>query len=215
MDKDLEHEITNERLRFIAKILSLYTHEIKNHMAIINESVGLIGDIVEFSDDSSQIDFEQILELAQKTRTQIKASSQFTSFLNHFAHRMDTDVSSFGVNEALEELIVLLSKAAAQHSVAIVTEFEPAVKHVFNNPSLFQFLIFLLLYKTIIAAKPDETINIKTRCLVNDVVVTITLPEGISIDSDIVDYIVLKTGYKLQWTGQTVEIMIPAQPPEA
>ncbi|MBF0520244.1 MAG: hypothetical protein HQK92_11025, partial [Nitrospirae bacterium] len=48
-NKDLEHEVTNERLRFIAKILSLYTHEIKNHMAIINESVGLMGDIIEFS----------------------------------------------------------------------------------------------------------------------------------------------------------------------
>ncbi|MBF0464532.1 MAG: hypothetical protein HQK88_00100 [Nitrospirae bacterium] len=208
-NKDLEHELTNERLHFIAKILSLYTHEIKNHMAIINESVGLMGDIIEFSGESSEIDSVQILELGQKTKSQIKASSQFTSFLNHFGHRMDTEHTLFGVNDALEELVTLLHKAAVQNRVILETEFEPTLKPVFTNPSLFQFLIFLFLYKTITAIKPNSVIKIKTKYSVNDVSVTILPLDVACIDNVLIDFILSQTGYKIQWLEQSVEILIP------
>jgi len=43
-----KEDIQSLQLSFIAKILSTYTHEMKNHLAIIKESSGLMQDMFEF-----------------------------------------------------------------------------------------------------------------------------------------------------------------------
>ena len=58
MGNRCEQDLRYLQLCFIGKIIAGFTHEIKNHLAIIKESAGLIGDLIKFGkkgkDESAQ-----------------------------------------------------------------------------------------------------------------------------------------------------------------
>ena len=105
--KNNEQELRFLQLRFIGKIMAGFTHEIKNYLAIIKESAGLIGDMVK-KGKMSKNDIPEYLDIVHSIEDQIeKATEQFT-YLNRFSHRMDSRLSTFNLNECLGELIALV-----------------------------------------------------------------------------------------------------------
>ncbi len=104
---DIEHELRVSQLCFIGKILSLFTHEINNHLAILKESAGLMEDLIEFGESQSKQDSGQYLQISHSIHNQVRKTMTLLKYLNRFGHRFDHEISSFNLNESLEELLVL------------------------------------------------------------------------------------------------------------
>jgi C4-dicarboxylate-specific signal transduction histidine kinase len=215
---DAERETSDARFGFIGKILSLYTHEVKNHLAVINESVGLIGDILEFNTGPSR-DPAQMLEIVQNVKAAIKRSSEFTGFLNRFAHRMDAPISSFNAGDVVEEVAALLHKAAAQNMVVVAIRTAADLPPAANNPSMLQFILWLFLFGAITGVEVNSTITVRTQKSQRGLTVLITTggkmtrPGGgrKSLCSDeVFAHAVQRTGITVTETDEAVEISIPA-----
>jgi hypothetical protein len=179
-----EQDLLPLQLRFIGKIIAGFTHETKNYLAIINESVGLIGDMVKIG-KPSQENISAYLEIIHSIEDQIKRTNTHFSYLNRFAHRMDTQLSSFNVNESLEELIALLRRFANLKRLSLEKDFQEDIPPIYSNPSIVQFVVFSFLEEWISKLDKNSKITIGTAFADNTIKIRI-IPEGnvISVVSD-------------------------------
>jgi len=176
MESKNEVDVTFLHLRFIGRILAGFTHEIKNHLAIVKESAGLIGDMIQLG-KSTQNDSGQYLEIVRSIEEQIEKSTAHFTYLNRFSHRMDTPLSTFSVNDSIEELAALLQRFANQKRITIDKDFQEDLAPVHSNPSMLQFLVFTFLEEMLAELDKNSRISIKTEGANNAVSIRI-IPEG-------------------------------------
>jgi nitrogen-specific signal transduction histidine kinase len=176
MKHENEEELRLLQLQFIGKILAGFTHEIKNYLAIIKESNGLIEDLITLG-KSAEGDSEQYLEITRSVAEYIEKTNNLFRYLNRFAHRMDSQLATFNLNETLEELIALVTRFANQKKIHIGKDFQEDIPPVYSNPSLVQFVVFSFLYEKIKNLDNNSKITIQTAAADKTVKIGI-IPEG-------------------------------------
>jgi len=174
---DIEHDLRVSQLCFIGKILSLFTHEINNHLAILKESAGLMEDLIEFGESRSKQDSGQYLQISHSIHTQVRKTMTLLKYLNRFGHRFDHEISSFDLNESLDELLVLIQRSVNQKRITIEKEFDNSIPAVRSSPSQLQLLVFSLLEEKIRRLDDRSTISIKTSHSKGKITISI-LAEG-------------------------------------
>ncbi|TFG36624.1 MAG: HAMP domain-containing histidine kinase [Nitrospirales bacterium] len=217
MESKNEVGVTFLHLRFIGKILAGFTHEIKNHLAIVKESAGLRGDMIQLG-KSTQDDSGQYLEIVQSIEEQIEKSTTHFTYLNRLSHRMDTPLSTFSVNDSIEELAALLQRFANQKKIMIEKDLQKDLAPVHSNPSMLQFLVFTFLEEMLTELDKNSRISIKTEGANNAVAIRIT-PEGNFVEGasgtgpmlfEIGDAVIKQLGGTLsRETGKGVVILLP------
>jgi signal transduction histidine kinase len=155
---NLREQIKYQKL-FVGIILASFTHELRNHLAVVKESSGLQQDMIAL--DGSVKDLSGLVQTLQSVDEQIDNALQLSSFLNRFAHRMDNEEAYFSVAEVLDELMVLVSRLARQRLVALDTDFSEVVPPVVGDPANLQMLVFFLLDEKIRNLPRESSILIR------------------------------------------------------
>ena len=110
----------NEKeLEFFGKITAGITHEMKNVLAIIKESAGLMEDIMSLSAEASIPHQDKIQTSLTKIKTQIVRGVELTNRLNRFAHSSDETSAKIDLNETAEQLIELSQRFARLKNVVL------------------------------------------------------------------------------------------------
>lgn len=139
-----DKNLCQEQIAFQGRIVAGATHEFQNHLAVIKEYSGLINDLL----NGKQADGKQVIkrcrEITANINERANRAAALADALNRFAHRGDAAVSAFRINDAVEDLIALLQRFAAQHNIALEAKYGGRVAELMNNPSLLQYLVFLL-----------------------------------------------------------------------
>jgi nitrogen-specific signal transduction histidine kinase len=148
-------------LRFIGKIIAGFTHEVKNYLAIIKESAGLMEDLIKLG-RTSVSDSGQNLEIIHLIEEQIEKANVLSRYLNRFAHRMDDQLATFNINESLEELTALVTRFANQRKITIEKDFHEPIPSISSNPSLLQFVVYSALEEKIRNLDKNSKIAIQT-----------------------------------------------------
>jgi nitrogen-specific signal transduction histidine kinase len=183
MTYNFEQELRLLQLRFIGKILAGFTHESKNYLAIIKESAGLIEDMIKLGKSGEEAS-GQFLEITHSIEEQIEKSTGLFKFLNRFSHRMDTQLSAFNCNEALEELMALVNRFANQKRIELLKDFQQDLPEIYGNPSMIQFLVFSFLEENIKTLDKNSRITIKTGAANGSIMIKI-IPEGNLLEIEI------------------------------
>lgn len=181
MGNRCEQDLRYLQLCFIGKIIAGFTHEIKNHLAIIKESAGLIGDLIKFGKKGKD-ESAQYLEIIGSVEDQMERTVELFNYLNRFAHRMDMQTAVFNVNDSLEELVALVNRFAHQRKITLEKEFQRDLPPIKNDPPLFQFLVFCLIENTLMALDKNSKIVLKTSVSADRILVSI-VPKGNFIES--------------------------------
>lgn len=182
MENKNEQDLRLLHLRFIGKILAGFTHEIKNYMAIIKESAGLIEDMIKL-EKSTKSDSGQYLEITRSIEEQIEKTNDLFRYLNRFSHRMDTELSTFSVNETLEELSALLNRFANQRKISLEKDFQKDIPSINSNPSMLQLLVFQFLEEKLTSLDKNSRLIIKTESANGSIAIRI-IPKGNLLDVD-------------------------------
>ncbi len=112
------------QLRFFGKMTASISHEIKNVMAIINESAGLLEDYSLMAEKGMPIDPERLKVVSERVTAQIQRADIITKNLNNFAHSVDEFEKSIGIRETLELAVGLAGRFADMRSVKL--RFQPS-----------------------------------------------------------------------------------------
>jgi C4-dicarboxylate-specific signal transduction histidine kinase len=99
---------------FIGKIMASATHELRNVLAIVKESAGLIEDIVEASEQSGTPTAERLMRAVGRIRDQVKRGADLITSLNKFAHSLDHAEEEVDLNQAVQQISFLCQRRASQ-----------------------------------------------------------------------------------------------------
>lgn len=123
-------------IRFFGSTTASVSHEFKNCLAIMNESAGLLQDLVMLSQKGKPLDPTRIDRIAAQISGQIKRADGIVKNLNSFAHSTDVPEKSVDMGETLSLVIALAQRSAANQGVSI--EFVlPQEKIVFVTHPFF------------------------------------------------------------------------------
>lgn len=203
MTHEMEEALRDAHLAFLGRLLSGFTHELKNHLSIINELNGLMGDLLELGmqkNDETGRKFQKIIvSIAQR----IDQANTLTKNLNSFGHRMDAPFTIFSVNDILREEMALMHKFIKLKGISIDIDLQDDIPSVRTNPALFQFLGYIFIDAVISGAKKGEEIKLISREENGNVVVHLEKQrdgsengerEADSLQSGLIDYVIEKLG---------------------
>lgn len=111
----------DKEVAFFGKITAGITHELKNVLAIIRESSGLMGDIISISPEAVVKHQEKIQNSIVRIKDQIERGVNLTDRLNRFAHSTDETLSKIDLQETIEQLITLAQRFARLKHVVLNT----------------------------------------------------------------------------------------------
>jgi nitrogen-specific signal transduction histidine kinase len=131
-------------LSFVGKIIAGFTHEIKNHFAIIKETGGLMQDFIDMG-KCSKGELKQFSGSIRCIEEQIFKAISLIDYLNGFAHRMDRPRSEVNINEVLQELVALMTRFAYQKKIVFETDFKRQIPSFETNPPMLQYVLFCLI----------------------------------------------------------------------
>lgn len=97
---------------FIGKITAGATHELRNVLAIVKESAGLIEDIINSPGKPGTAIADRLMRPVERIRGQVDRGSELLTSLNRFAHSLDHAEDEIDLNEMVELLSSLSQRAA-------------------------------------------------------------------------------------------------------
>ncbi len=114
----------NEEAAFIAKITASTTHEIRNVLAIVRESAGLIGDMVRAFEKRGTVNREGMTRAVDRIDAQVSRGAEIVSNLNRLAHSLDNPQQELDLSQEVRQAAFLCRRFAQQRKqmVRVVCE---------------------------------------------------------------------------------------------
>ena len=97
---------------FMGKITAGVTHEMKNVLAIIRESAGLMEDLLSLAKDNSFEAGEKFLKILSRIGDQVTRGVELSNALNQFAHGPDQPFATVDMNRLIDQLVFLCQRFA-------------------------------------------------------------------------------------------------------
>ncbi len=165
-------------VQVFGKISAAVSHDLKNVLAIVNESAGLLDDLALRAAKGIEIPPERLSTTTARILKQVKRGDAVLKNLNRFAHSTDVPVAQVNVAEMLKLMVDLAARQAAMKEVTFtLTLAEPLVT---TWVAYLESLVYLLLRHIIETLPRKETVAI-TVAAEGGTVVTIGLvnPTGL------------------------------------
>lgn len=150
-------------LQVFGRISASISHEVKNHLAIINENAGLLDDIAIMSENSRPIEKDRIQTLAEKMMRQIERADMAIRNMNRFSHSVDLPLQNADIGETISLVLTLSNRLIANSGIRV--EMRPPKESIFVRTHLFYFMTILFLYLEYTLSHSDKgkTITITTQ----------------------------------------------------
>jgi len=132
----------NKEVAFFGKITAGITHEMKNVLAIINESSGLMEDILAITEDDTFPHKDRFKKTLNRILGQIQRGNNITTNLNRFAHSSDYSPASVDLNEVSEQMVSLASRFARLKNVILKAGHYDESVIIKTHPVALQMALF-------------------------------------------------------------------------
>ena len=146
------NHLKRKELVFFGKITAGITHEIKNVLAIIQESSGLMEDILDITENGTFPHKDKFIKSLNRIHGQIQRGIDITSRLNRFAHNPDHCPASLDLNEIAEQMVLLASRFARLKNVVLESSPSDPPLIIKSDPVSLEMALFesieILLYIT-------------------------------------------------------------------
>ena len=130
-----------ENLAFFCKVNASISHELKNIMAIISETAGLLTDISEMAGKGSPIELDMLTESTQSIVEEIQRGFTTIRQMNRFSHSIDTPIVSIDLRKILDLVSHLLGYLSFSGEIC-VHPVEEDVPMALTCPFILQTIIY-------------------------------------------------------------------------
>lgn len=128
-------------LAFFARIAASISHEIKNHLAIINEQNGLLGDLLALAAKSGETPASRMDAVVNDISKQITLTDTIVRRFNAFAHTADKAAATVDAGDSLALLAQIGGRLARLKEKRLVVDTLPG--HVLIRTNHFALLHLL------------------------------------------------------------------------
>jgi len=149
-------------IAFFGRITAGVTHELKNVLAIVNESSGLMQDLLALSKEAPAY-HDRFIKALTSIKGQVQRGQSLIARLNQFAHTPDIAVRSIDLFETAGLVVALSQRFAALKNVTLKMvpplPSEQAVQATLNLIQ-FQMALFTAIECWLSLAAPGNKLNI-------------------------------------------------------
>ena len=107
-DKDV---LAEGGIRFFGRMSAGATHEIKNTLAIINESAGLLNDLSMVAEKGHPLSLTRINNISYVVTRQVQRADLVLKKLNRFSHSVDLSTEVVDLEKTVNFILDLASEA--------------------------------------------------------------------------------------------------------
>jgi len=135
--------ISQTGLQFFGKMSASISHEIKNALAIMNESAGLLNDLAEISlSNGMPLDPEKNKSIVDRMTKQIQRANDIIKSMNQFAHSPDDPLKEINLCDITNLVLTLSRRFASMKCIQFIPTFKDDAIQITTNPFLLEALIF-------------------------------------------------------------------------
>ncbi len=135
-------EMDPREVAFFGRITAAFTHEMKNVLAIIKESAGLMEDLLALSQNVAFPHQERFVRSLATIEAQARRGVELSNRLNRFAHSPDEAIATVDLNEMLEQIVFLSERFARLKRVTLSLNPYAAPLPVVTSPVGLHMTIF-------------------------------------------------------------------------
>lgn len=160
------NEWAEREIAFFGKITAGISHELKNVLAIIRESSGLMEDIMSISPEAVLSYQDKFKISLGKIQDQINRGVELTDRLNKFAHSSDIAITKVDLHKIIDQIVGLSQRFARLKNVVLSTYSpEPSVKQVIIEtlPVQLQMALFTAIECCLNAMSAGGTIKLTIK----------------------------------------------------
>lgn len=159
-------DLTGEGLRllqlhFAGAVLGVYVHEANNRLATLQETIGLLGDLLRAAGSGRSENVKESLRIADGLEKQVTILAALNRNLEGFAGRLQSPDGDIELPGALEELLNLTARLARQKRVRIEKDFARAVPPLRVEPATFLLLVHHLIARGCEILPPQGTLRLR------------------------------------------------------
>jgi hypothetical protein len=148
-------------LQFLGGQTASQAHEITNVLNIINEMVGLMGDLLYGAEHGRPLDPARLVELTQKVAAQVQRGNQIVRAINQFGHSADVPRAVFDLKGMLERIAFIAQRPATLSKTRLVTDFPEQTISLENSPLGFQQAVFTAFQIALAASGEQRHITLR------------------------------------------------------
>jgi hypothetical protein len=124
----------DREVRFFGRVAASFTHELKNVLAIVRETAGLMDDLLAMTPEGSFTHQPRFQRGVVTILEQVSRGVGLATRMNRFAHSPDHPVASVDLNEAMEQVCFLSERLARIRGVALSVATAEAPVTIVSSP---------------------------------------------------------------------------------
>jgi signal transduction histidine kinase len=161
MDNDHWRFMHDQGLAFFGRIAASVSHEIKNHLAVINEQSGLISDLLRMSENQGPPPASQRLySLSLNIAEQIRKADLTVRTFGRFSHSVDQHSCPVDLCELVEIMAGVAGRLASAKGVSLGWSSASCPLDVITSPFLLEQLVFHCLEHVLAATEPGGELTL-------------------------------------------------------
>ncbi len=156
-------ELSPNSTAFVARVAAGATHEIRNVLATIKESAGVIKDMMALLERDRPLNPQIVEKVLQRIDNQVGRGVDLIAGLNNLAHSLDQANSQIELNQQVRQIAVLSQHSVRRkgHTVTVETDEEELSLEV--NALSLQHVLFAAVQICVAQLAAKGTVIISTR----------------------------------------------------
>lgn len=163
-----------ENLAFFGAVTASVSHELNNVISIIDQSAGLMEDLVAGARAGRPLSEEKVGQIAESVQRQTQRGLGIIRRLNRFAHSADQGQTGCDLNETLLNFGTICTRWADMKRVKLTVEPSANPVMFMISPFLLQHWLYLVVKQFLAASTPGAEIVLTVVHEETDLFITVT-----------------------------------------
>ena len=156
------HEVEySNKMASIGRLAAGVAHEINNPLAVINEKVGLIKDMLTMKDEFKEN--KRLVELANSALYSVDRCGTITKRLLNFARHLDVKIQQVDIGEVIKDVLGFLSKEAEYRSIKVSVNVAGNIPQFESDRGKLQQIFLNIVNNAFAAVKDGGKIDITAK----------------------------------------------------
>ena len=145
---------------FSDAVTASISHDLNNAIAIIDQTAGLLDDLISNCDDEGAVGKKQLQRIVEKLERQIKRGAAIIRRMNTFAHSVDDPEKDIELSRLIDDVIALANRMAERRRVRLEALPAPEPVHIKANAFQAQQAIYLSIQQLVAVVPESDKIAI-------------------------------------------------------
>ncbi len=176
-DSNADEQLLYGGLAFFGAVTASVSHELNNVISIIDQTTGLVEDMIAAVDRGKPISVEKLDQVVASLQKHTTRGLGIIKRLNTFAHSSDVPQREYDVGESVRNLVELARRLAGLKRVALDLQVPDEPVMITGNPFLMQQLLFASIQRALQDAQRDDVVIVRVAGAAAGAEVAVDAPE--------------------------------------